>query len=84
MASRVDSSQQRKEMEEDLLLPALEDAIAKFDEDLEEIPEQATKQMARVEELRLKRLNEPDSYYGEGDRKQADTGPIYSYASTCE
>ncbi|KAF7294045.1 polymerase II transcription elongation factor [Mycena kentingensis (nom. inval.)] len=66
-ARRITTLNKAPELVEDVIHPAALDCRAQIAEDLDEMKEQLRKQLNRIRELRVKRVEEPDSFYGVED-----------------
>ncbi|KAL1687873.1 IKI3 family-domain-containing protein [Schizophyllum commune] len=64
-ARRVITLHNRPELLEDIVQPGALESRAQIEEDIGEMREQIRKQVNRVRELRVKKVEEPDAFYGE-------------------
>ncbi|KAL1719857.1 IKI3 family-domain-containing protein [Schizophyllum commune] len=64
-ARRVITLHNRPELLEDIVRPGALESRAQIEEDIGEMREQIRKQVNRVRELRVKKVEEPDAFYGE-------------------
>lgn len=63
-ARRIVSLHGPPELLQEVIMPGALDVKAQLTEDLNEMREQLRKQLARLRELRIKKVQEPDSFYG--------------------
>ncbi|KAI6009884.1 pol II transcription elongation factor [Pisolithus marmoratus] len=63
-ARRIVSLHGPPELLQDVIMPGALDVKAQLTEDLNEMREQLRKQLARLGELRIRKVQEPDSFYG--------------------
>ncbi|KAI5988054.1 pol II transcription elongation factor [Pisolithus albus] len=63
-ARRIVSLHGPPELLQEVIMPGALDVKAQLTEDLNEMREQLRKQLTRLRELRLKKVQEPDSFYG--------------------
>ncbi|KAI6112013.1 pol II transcription elongation factor [Pisolithus croceorrhizus] len=63
-ARRIVSLHGPPELFQEVIMPGALDVKAQLTEDLNEMREQLRKQLARLRELRIKKVQEPDSFYG--------------------
>ncbi|KAG6918878.1 hypothetical protein DXG01_010942 [Tephrocybe rancida] len=66
-ARRIIALQSKPELIEDVVHPAALDSCAQIVEDTNECKEQLRKQLNRVRELRIRKVEEPDAFYGTED-----------------
>ncbi|KAF9012601.1 IKI3 family-domain-containing protein [Cyathus striatus] len=66
-ARRIGNLNSRPELTEDIIYPASLESRAQISEDLAEMKEQLRKQRNRVRELRIRKVEEPDAFYGTED-----------------
>ncbi|KAF8911562.1 IkappaB kinase complex IKAP component [Gymnopilus junonius] len=66
-ACRIIGFYSLSELLEDIIYPASLETRAQIAEDLGEMKEQIRKQVARLRELRIKKVEEPDAFYGTED-----------------
>lgn len=66
-ARRIIALHGQPELLEEIIDPAVLDARAQIAEDITELREQLQKQVARLRELRIKKLEEPEEFYGTED-----------------
>ncbi|KAF7290054.1 polymerase II transcription elongation factor [Mycena chlorophos] len=66
-ARRVATLHEASELLTDVIHPAALESRSQIAEDLEEMKEQLRKQLNRIRELRVKKLEEPDAFYGAED-----------------
>ncbi|KAF5354980.1 hypothetical protein D9756_005531 [Leucocoprinus leucothites] len=66
-ARRVIVLNKKQELLEDVVYPAALESKAQFTEDITEMREQIRKQVNRIRELRIKKIEEPDAFYGTED-----------------
>ncbi|KIK60852.1 hypothetical protein GYMLUDRAFT_244010 [Collybiopsis luxurians FD-317 M1] len=66
-ALRVTTLKRKPELVEDIIHPGALESKAQIDEDLNEMREQLRKQLNRIRELRVKKVEEPDEFYGVED-----------------
>jgi elongator complex protein 1 len=66
-ARRIIALHEQPELLEEIINPAVLEARAQIAEDLTEMREQLQKQVARLRELRIKKLEEPEEFYGTED-----------------
>ncbi|KAH6913768.1 pol II transcription elongation factor [Coprinopsis sp. MPI-PUGE-AT-0042] len=66
-ARRVTNFYKRPELLEEIIHPAALDSCAQISEDLNEMREQLRKQRNRIKELRIRKIEEPDAFYGTED-----------------
>ncbi|TRM68918.1 IKI3 family-domain-containing protein [Schizophyllum amplum] len=64
-ARRIITLHSRPELLEDIVHPGALESRAQIGEDISEMREQIRKQVRRVRELRVKKTEEPDAFYGE-------------------
>ncbi|KIJ66069.1 hypothetical protein HYDPIDRAFT_174791 [Hydnomerulius pinastri MD-312] len=66
-ARRIVSLHSKPELLEDVILPGAFENRSQLAEDINEMREQLQKQVARLKELRIKKVEEPDAFYGTED-----------------
>ncbi|KAG6839915.1 hypothetical protein C0991_010395 [Blastosporella zonata] len=66
-ARRIIALQSKPELIEDVVHPAALDSCAQIVEDANECKEQLQKQLNRVRELRIRKVEQPDAFYGTED-----------------
>ncbi|KAF9450112.1 IkappaB kinase complex, IKAP component [Macrolepiota fuliginosa MF-IS2] len=66
-ARRIIGLNRKFELLEDVVYPAALESKAQFTEDLTEMREQILKQVNRLRELRIRKVEEPDAFYGTED-----------------
>ncbi|KAG6856745.1 hypothetical protein H0H87_001089 [Tephrocybe sp. NHM501043] len=66
-ARRIIALQSKLELTEDIVHPAALDSCAQIVEDTNECKEQLRKQLNRVRELRVRKVEQPDAFYGTED-----------------
>ncbi|CCM05755.1 uncharacterized protein FIBRA_07987 [Fibroporia radiculosa] len=66
-ARRIIALKSRKELLEELVYPGTLDCRAQIAEDMHEMREQLRKQVQRIRELRVRKVEEPDAFYGNED-----------------
>ncbi|KAF9075492.1 IkappaB kinase complex IKAP component [Rhodocollybia butyracea] len=60
-------AERNPELVEDVIHPGALESKAQFDDDVSEMKEQLRKQLNRIRELRVKKIEEPDEFYGVED-----------------
>ncbi|KAI0030870.1 IKI3 family-domain-containing protein [Vararia minispora EC-137] len=80
-ARRILALHRETELLEELVHPATLDARQQTAEDLAEMREQLRKQVARVVELRVKKTEEPDAFYGIDDAPELHNVDVMTDAS---
>ncbi|KAG6382066.1 pol II transcription elongation factor [Boletus reticuloceps] len=66
-ARRIVSLHSTPELLEDVLLPGALEILLQLEDDLAEMRDQLRKQMTRLQELRIKKAEQPDAFYGTED-----------------
>ncbi|KAG2015494.1 pol II transcription elongation factor [Coprinopsis cinerea AmutBmut pab1-1] len=66
-ARRISNYHKRTELLEEVIHPAALESRAQISEDLGEMREQLRKQRNRIKELRIRKIEEPDAFYGTED-----------------
>ncbi|GJE98183.1 IkappaB kinase complex IKAP component [Phanerochaete sordida] len=66
-ARRVVTLSSKSELLEDIVFPGALETRAQIAEDLSEMRDQLRKQLSRIRELRVKKVEEPDAFYGTQD-----------------
>ncbi|KAJ3981419.1 IkappaB kinase complex IKAP component [Lentinula detonsa] len=66
-ALRITTLKRELKLVEDVIHPGALENKARIDEDLTEMKEQLRKQLSRIRELRVKKVEEPDEFYGVED-----------------
>ncbi|KAF8845970.1 pol II transcription elongation factor [Paxillus ammoniavirescens] len=66
-ARRIVSLHSKPELLEDVILPGAFESRSQLADDLTEMREQLHKQVSRLKELRVKKVEEPDAFYGTED-----------------
>ncbi|KAJ4471530.1 IkappaB kinase complex IKAP component [Lentinula aciculospora] len=66
-ALRIITLKQEPQLVEDVIHPGALESKAQIDENLTEMKEQLRKQLSRIRELRVRKIEEPDEFYGVED-----------------
>ncbi|TFK44978.1 IKI3 family-domain-containing protein [Crucibulum laeve] len=66
-ARRIGKADEKSELIENIVFPAALESRSQISEDLSEMKEQLRKQVNRLRELRIKKVEEPDAFYGTED-----------------
>ncbi|KAF8058697.1 pol II transcription elongation factor [Lyophyllum atratum] len=66
-ARRITALHSKPELVEDVIHPAALESCAQVVEDVNECKEQLRKQLSRIRELRIRKVEEPDAFYGTED-----------------
>ncbi|EGO00816.1 hypothetical protein SERLA73DRAFT_50627 [Serpula lacrymans var. lacrymans S7.3] len=66
-ARRIITVHSMPELVDDIVLPGALESKSQYTEDISEMREQLRKQVSRLQELRVKKVEEPDAFYGTED-----------------